>query len=254
MKHISDEELLAQHTTAAIAERLDQNQSHGTLGDIILGGVDGTVTTFAIISGVAGTGMEKGVLVAFVLGVANVLADGFSMGISNFLKAKSDQQNVERFRKIEEGHIDRIPELEKEEVRQIFARKGFEGDLLEEIVVVVTRDRKLWVDTMLTDEWGLQISPMAPVRSGLLTFGAFVAAGMLPLLPLLLGLRGTIGEQQIFMLCSVVTGFTFLLLGALRGRTLGESVTRSALETLFVGAVAAALAYFAGEVLGGLVR
>jgi VIT1/CCC1 family predicted Fe2+/Mn2+ transporter len=253
MKNTTDDELLAEHSDSAIAKRLDQRFLHGTLGDVVLGGVDGTITTFAIVSGVAGVGLEKGALIAFVLGLANVLADGFSMGISNYLKACSDLQTVERFREIEEEHIQRVPEFEKEEVRQIYARKGFSGELLEQITNVITSDKKIWIDTMLTEEWGLQIVPTSPVRSGFITFSSFIAAGLIPLMPLLLAFGETIAEGDIFIYCACLTACTFVLLGAIRGKVLGGSMVKSSIETLCMGAVAAALAYFVGEVLGRLI-
>ncbi len=251
---ISDEQLTAEHTHEAISERIENNQLHGALGDLVLGGVDGAITTFAIVSGVAGTGMSGGVLVAFVLGVANVIADGFSMGVSNYLKARSDQQNVERFRKIEEIHIDRVPEAEKEEVRQIFQKKGFSGEVLEEIVQVITKDRELWINTMLSDEWGLQTSPTSPIRSGVLTFTAFLLAGIVPLLPLLLGFGELATPREIFQLSAICTAGTFLVMGAIRGKVMHQSPTKSALETLLVGGTAAALAYFTGNLLAELIQ
>ena len=91
-----------------------------------------------------------------MLGLANVLADGLSMAVSNYLRARADGELLQRFRDMEEAHIDEIPEGEREEIRQIFAGKGFDGPILEQIVTVITKDRRRWVDTMLTEEWGLR--------------------------------------------------------------------------------------------------
>jgi len=245
--HLHDE-----HSHEAIAARLDSDLIHGDLGDVVLGAVDGTVTTFAIVSGIAGTGLESGVLVAFILGLSNVLADGFSMGASNYLKARSDQQLIDNYRRIEEHHIDHVPEYEREEVRQIYSRKGFSGQLLEDIVATITSDRDRWVNTMLTDEWGLQLSQISPLRSGLLTFAAFLFAGLIPLAPLLLGLYPNWTNHDIFLLSAVLTSGVFLVTGALRGVVLRVSVLRSAFETLLVGGIAAAIAYLLGVLLSGI--
>src|SRR5688500_11987165 len=159
----------------------------------MLGAVDGAVTTFAIVSGAAGAGLPNGIVL--VLGFSNVLADGFSMAAGNFLRARSDQQHLERFRRMEETHIDRIPEGEREEIRQIFQGKGFEGEMLEKIVKVITDDRQQWVNTMLTEEWGLQLHPPSPWLSGLATMAAFVMAGLVPLLPLIFMLHRRAGDS-----------------------------------------------------------
>jgi VIT1/CCC1 family predicted Fe2+/Mn2+ transporter len=233
------------HTQDAIAGRLAAATRHSYLGDFVLGAVDGAVTTFAIVAGAAGAGMTSGV--ALVLGIANVLADGFSMAAGNFLKARSDQQLLEQFRRIEESHIDRIPEGEREEVRQIFRAKGFEGDVLEQIVHVITEDRKQWVNTMLTEEWGLRLELPSPWKAGSATMAAFVLAGLVPLVPLVFALRGQANDA--FAICSFLTGATFFGIGLARGRTLGQHPVWSGLETLFIGGAAAALAYVVGRLL-----
>ena len=132
-------DLREEHTSEAIATRLASATEHSYLGDFVLGAIDGAVTTFAIVSGVAGAGMSAGV--AIVLGFANVLADGFSMAVSNYFKARSDHDVVDRARRLEEVHIDKNPEGEREEVRQIFMAKGFDGDLLEKLTDTLTENR-----------------------------------------------------------------------------------------------------------------
>lgn len=253
MPSISPDELDRQHTDEAIAARIAARVSHSYVGDFVLGAVDGAVTTFAIVSGVAGTQIEGGVLIAFVLGVANVLADGFSMAVSNYLKTKADQQVVERFRRLEEMHIDRIPDREREEIRQIFAAKGFEGEVLDEIVRVITDDRRQWVDTMLTEEWGLQLDGPTPWKAALVTFGAFLLAGMVPLLPLLLVFHGDLSPMTIFTTSAVATALTFFVTGLFRGRVVHQPMLRSAVETLVMGGLAAGLAYFVGVLLQGMI-
>ena len=151
------------HTEEAIARRLAAATSHSYLGDFVLGAVDGAVTTFAVVAGGAGAGLSNGVVL--VLGLSNVVADGFSMAAGNFLRARADQLTLERFRRLEEAHIERIPEGEREEVRQIFQAKGFEGEVLDKIVSVITEDRQQWVNTMLTEEWGLRLAPPSPWRA-----------------------------------------------------------------------------------------
>lgn len=211
--------------------------------------MDGAVTTFAVVSGTAGASLSPGV--AIVLGLANLLADGFSMAVGNYLSTKTEREVVERARRKEEAHIDQIPEGEREEVRQIFAGKGFEGEVLEQIVEVITNDRRQWVDTMITEEHGLRLETPSPTIAALVTFGAFGLAGLVPLLPFLF--VDASESDLVFAGSSIATAGTFFLIGWFRGHLLVQSRWRSAAEALAVGISAAALAYGVGAVLHGLV-
>jgi vacuolar iron transporter family protein len=237
------------HTPAAIRERIERGPSHSYLGDFVLGAIDGCVTTFAVVAGVAGAELAPAVVI--ILGLANLLADGFSMAASNFLSSKSNREMVERIRRMEETHIDLVPDAEREEIRQIFAGKGFDGGLLEKIVEVITRDRRRWVDTMITEEWGLQLDAPQPWRSGAATFAAFVLAGSVPLLPFVLPIPWTAGTA--FAVSAAATGVTFVLVGVAKGYVVQRSPFWSGLETLLVGGGAAALAYGVGFALRAIV-
>jgi VIT1/CCC1 family predicted Fe2+/Mn2+ transporter len=239
------------HTPEAIHERITSSTAHSYLSDFVLGAIDGCVTTFAVVAGVAGADLPQGVGVVIVLGLANLLADGFSMAAGNFLGTKSDRQIVERTRRMEDMHIDLVPEAEREEIRQIFAEKGFGGDLLEKIVKVITRDRKRWIDTMVTEEWGLQLETPSPWKAASATFAAFVLAGAVPLLPFLLPLSWT--AASMFTASAIATAVTFFAVGVAKGYVVQRSPTWSGFETLFVGGGAAVLAYAVGYVLRALI-
>ncbi len=237
------------HTQEAIARRLKAATRHSYLGDFILGAVDGAVTTFAIVAGAAGAQLENNVVL--ILGLANVLADGLSMAAGNFLRARADQQLLAQFRLLEELHIDTIPEGEREEVRQIFRAKGFEGDVLEKIVQVITEDRQQWVNTMLTEEWGLRLDPPSPWKAGMATFVAFLLAGMIPLLPAIVNLHGH--ADITFFYSSIFTGVTFFVIGIIRGRVIDGRPLIAGFETFAIGGGAALVAYLVGVLLDRVV-
>jgi len=231
--------LHADHTPDAIHARLSSAAERSYLGDGVLGAMDGSVTTFAIVAGAVGARLPAGA--ALVLGLANVFADGFSMAVGNYLRAKADRAVVARARAIEEHHIETIPDGEREEIRQIFSRKGFGGEVLDEIVAVITRDRNRWVDTMLTEELGLQLDPPRPLRAAGVTFAAFLAAGIVPLLPFLFFV------EQRFAASAFATALCFLVIGCIKGRLVRGSVGLNAFETLLVGGAAASLAFLVGH-------
>ena len=111
-----------EHSRDAIRERLDAGPTHNYLRDWIYGGIDGAVTTLAVVTGVAGAQLSNWVVL--VLGFANLFADGFSMAASNYLGTKAEHDDWRRLEHIEYRHIELEPEGEREEVRQIFERKG----------------------------------------------------------------------------------------------------------------------------------
>src|SRR3989344_9642857 len=150
------------------------------IGDLIYGANDGIITTFAVVAGAVGASLSPAVII--ILGFANIFADGISMGASNYLSIRSEQDYARAQRTREEWEIDHLREIEVDEIREIFEKKGFKGADLEKAVEIITSNRKVWVDTMMKDELRIMEEDDAePVRHGLATFAAFSAAGLLPL-------------------------------------------------------------------------
>lgn len=239
------------HSPDAISRRLDRGPEHSYLRDFIYGAIDGAVTTFAVVCGVAGAGLSSGVVI--VLGLANLVADGFSMAVSNFLGTRAEHQMREKARREEQQHIKVFPEGEKEEIRQIFARKGFDGEELERVVEVITSDMKRWVDTMLQEELGLALEGPNPIKAALTTFLAFFTVGSIPLLVFIWNWFSGVEISGPFFWSSVATGVAFFVVGALKGRFVSHAKYKSGLETLLIGGAAASLAYLIGLLLKGLV-
>lgn len=229
-----------EHTREAIAARI-AGANHNYIRDFIYGGVDGAVTTFAVVSGVAGA--ELSTKIVLILGFANLVADGFSMAASNFLGTRAEIDDYHRIEAIEHRHIELEPEGEREEVREIYRAKGFEGEELETAVALITADKERWVKTMLTEEYGLPAEIRSPWLAAFSTFSAFVVCGLVPLLPYLFGANSS------FLVACLMTGVTFFLIGSFKSRWSTHSWLRSGLETLFVGALAAGLAYGVGVLL-----
>jgi VIT1/CCC1 family predicted Fe2+/Mn2+ transporter len=230
--------LVESHHPDAIRRRLAGGRRHSYLGDAVFGGIDGCVTTFAVVSGAAGGGFSSAVII--VLGLANLLADGFSMAAGNYQSTRTQGEAVERARKHEARHIAEVPEGEREEVRQIFATKGFEGETLEKVVDVITRNRDVWIDTMLKEEIGVHPDTPRPLRAALATLTAFVLVGGIPLLPFFF-----LGQslQAALLVSTLATGVTFFAIGTAKGLAVGRPLVRSGAETFLVGGTAAAVAY-----------
>jgi VIT1/CCC1 family predicted Fe2+/Mn2+ transporter len=226
------------HTPAAIEQRLRAGPKHSYLRDFIYGAVDGAVTTFAVVSGVAGADLSAGVVI--ILGIANLCAEA----------TRAEKQLLDSARRAEELHISLVPDGEREEVRQILQGKGFGGEDLERLVTVITKDKRQWVDMMLKEELGLSLHGPSPLRAACSTLFAFLVAGSLPILPFVIQVMMPISRP--FLCSTVLTGFAFFMIGAAKARYTGRSWHWSGWETLGVGGGAAGLAYLAGLILKGM--
>jgi VIT1/CCC1 family predicted Fe2+/Mn2+ transporter len=229
------------HSQEAIRSRLASGPRMSYLRDWIYGGIDGAVTTFAIVSGVVGA--EFSPVVILVLGFANLLADGFSMAASNFSGTRAEREEIRQLSEVEHRHISEEPDGEREEVRQIYRRKGFEGKDLEKVVDVLTADRDRWIQTMLTEEYGLPLGIRSPMLAATSTFSAFLVCGVVPILPFLFR------SSQAFLWSAVFTGLVFFAIGAVKSKWSPMSWWKSGIETFGVGAGAAAIAYAIGHLL-----
>ncbi len=213
------------------------------LRDAVLGGMDGCITTFAIIAGSSGASLPG--LIVIILGFSNLVADGLSMAIGNYLGVKSEREQLQAAYREEQEHIDLIPEGEKEEIRQIFRGKGFEGEPLERIVETVTSNRNWWVDVMIREEWGLSPISIKPLHAALVTFFAFVAVGIVPLFPYLLFTFDNAASG--FATSCVATALAFVAIGIGRAKMTRASTRRCMLETFLAGGIAASAAYGIGH-------
>ena len=215
------------------------------VSDWILGGIDGAVTTFAIVAGVVGAALEWQVII--ILGLANLLADGFSMAASNYSAVKSDADDVKRLWKMEEEHIRDVPEGEREEIRQILIAKGLTDTTLEDAVDAICANEKTWIETMLIEEFGVMPESRDPIKAGLATFSAFLVCGAVPLVPFVFSLGHS------FELAIVATGVVFFVIGAAKSLWALTPWWRSGLETLAIGMAAAGVSYAIGYWLKGLI-
>ena len=226
------------HSPEEIARRIAETNKPSHLRDVIYGAIDGAVTTFAIVAGVVGAELSTKVIIA--LGIANVLADGFSMAAGNYSGTKAELDDARRLRAIEERHVRLEPDGERAELREILAQKGLSGDTLDAAVTAIAKNRTTWIDMMLVEEYGLSPVDPHPLRAAQATFLAFLAAGMVPLLPYFFVLPNP------FEWSIALTGITFFAVGTLKSRWSLAPWWRSGMETLAIGGVAAAIAYFVG--------
>jgi len=217
------------------------------LRDGIYGGLDGIITTFGCVSGVAGA--ELSCWLALILGLANLVADGLSMAVGNYIGTKSEIEFERKERQREEEEVDLYPEEERDEIREIYYNKGFRGANLEMVVDVICSNRKVWIDTMMVEECGILPEERDPIRAATVTFLSFNIAGAIPLLVYVAALYFPSVVPIAYELCVFVTLCAIFALGAIKGFVAGTWWLKSGIEMLLLGSIAAGAAYYIGFVL-----
>jgi VIT1/CCC1 family predicted Fe2+/Mn2+ transporter len=175
------------------------------------------------------------------------------MAASNFLGTRAEDQQRDRLRRIEEEHIDRIPDGEREEIRQIMQAQGFKDAELDRAVDIITADRRQWIEMMLKEEYGVPLAGPVAWKAATATFIAFLVIGLIPLLPFLLRLLTGSEVPAPYLWSTLMTGAAFFVVGAAKSRFVDQHWSWSGLETLTVGGGAAALAYVCGVLLKSVV-
>lgn len=221
------------------------------LAEFVYGGIDGSITTFAVVAGAAGAGLDSAIVI--ILGFANLLADGFAMSVGAYLSTKSERDNYQKHKRIEYWEVDNMPEIERNEVRDIFRAKGFEGELLEQVVGVITSDKNRWVETMMQNELEMIPSGKNPFSVGGMTFFSFITIGFIPLLVYVLDYTVGFRGADKFFSASVLTFIAFIAIGFLKSYVNETARLKGIVETVLLGGIAATLAYFVGDFLEKLV-
>lgn len=185
-----------------------------------------------------------------LLGLAALLADGFSMAAGAYLGTKSEREFIENERCRAIDTIVEAPEEAKEQTVQLLEKKGVPSTLRHRFVRLISGNRRLWRDFLVSQEQGLTPpESSSPMTNGLATFLALAAAGFVPLVFLLMPAEVTYGAT--FLLSAVATAIALFVLGAVRARVTQGRELHSGLEVLPIGGIAAGFAFAAGFLLQG---
>ncbi|MDH3708380.1 MAG: VIT1/CCC1 transporter family protein [Cyclobacteriaceae bacterium] len=228
------------------------SQNHGDfLREFVYGGFDGGVTTFAVVAGATGAHFDSAVII--ILGLANLLADGFSMSVGSYLSVKSDRERYLKYQRFENWGVENIPEMERDEIKEIYYNKGLRGKVLEKVVKVITADKELWVEEMMKGEFDLIPEKKSPLAAGWYTFLSFLLIGFIPLVPFIFAFSGWAFLSSTFAITCLVTALAFIVIGLIKAHINHTSKRWAVIETLALGAAAATLAYFTGSLLENIV-
>jgi VIT1/CCC1 family predicted Fe2+/Mn2+ transporter len=220
--------------------KVDPHRQGEGLSDVILGGQDGLVNTLGVILGIAAATGDPRVVLAG--GLAATMAEAVAMGGVAYTSLQAERAYYEAERAREHRHIDNAPEVERNELVQIYADKGFEGKLLDRIVNKICEDREVWINVMMAEEHGLAPIPKyKPLKNALLVFSAALIGSLIPLTPFFF--LGT----GIGMLVAIVVSIAALFgVGVYKARVMVGHPGRSGLEMAAIGIACAMVGYAVG--------
>lgn len=242
----------AHHLNSSVARRSLHHENKNTgrfLSEIILGGQDGLVNTLGVILGIAAASSDLRIVVAG--GLAGAMAEAVSMGAVGYTSKVAERDYYLSELKREELEIENIPQEEIQEVREIYEKKGFKGNLLEEVVKVVTSDKKVWLNTMMQEE--LKLSPVddgQPFKSAFLIGISSFLGAVIPLLPfgLFYFLDGQLSTQVFLaaVIALVLSALTLFIVGAIKSKLTVGVWYRSGFSMVLIGILSAMVGYAVG--------
>lgn len=221
----------------------EQHGTNNSLRDVILGGQDGLVNMLGIALGVVAAGGSTHVLV--VTGIAAAITESISMGAVAYTSFGSDRDFYLAEKKREQAEISSRPEEEREEIREIYAAKGFEGQLLDDVVSRITSNRETWVSTMMNEELHLQpVEQRSLVRSAVIVTVATLIGHLIPLIPFVVATR-----TPAIVAAIALSSVTLFAVGVYSAKTLVGDWRKSGMQMVAIGLGAAALGFLIGRLL-----
>jgi predicted membrane protein (TIGR00267 family) len=219
---------------------VDPHRHQSSLSDIILGGQDGVVNVLGVILGVAAASSDPRIVLA--AGVAAGMAESVSMAAVAFTSRRAEQARYESELARERRHVERVPELESEEIRQSFRTKGFDGELLEQIVATITSNKEVWVAIMMAEEVKLApIDRRATWRASAVVGAAALVGSALPLVPFV-----WLAVRTAMLTAVVLAAVTLFAVGAYKSVTTVGHWLWGGLELSGIGIAAAAIGWAVG--------
>lgn len=218
----------------------DQHRQASRLSDIILGGQDGLVNVLGVILGVAAATSDPRIVM--VAGLSAAFAESVSMGAVAYTSTLADADFYEAERAREFRHITEIPHLERNEIRTIYAAKGFKGELLDRIVETITANEEVWVAVMMSEEHKIHHTDRRQaVKSALVVGFSAIIGSLIPLVPFTL-----LPVAHSMCAAVVVTAFVLFGVGVYKAKAMVGHPWKSGLEMAFIGTLSALVGYAIG--------
>jgi VIT1/CCC1 family predicted Fe2+/Mn2+ transporter len=242
---LSDADPPHPHPSRYTRERWHRAGQGESLRNFVFGTSDGLITVLAFVAGVSASLAQRHLVL--LAGLSEMFAGALSMGLGAFLGARAERDLYHRERAREMREVREVPHLERDELRQIYRKKGFEGDELERVVDVLTATTKRWVDVMMAEELGLARPTSSATKAGVVVGLSYLVAASVPLLPyLFLPMRTALFASV------VLTGVVLLAVGVGKARFTNRPPLRGAIETLLAGWAGTAVCWGIGQLASHL--
>lgn len=222
-------------------------KSSAFISDIVIGMADGLTVPFALAAGLSGAVHTNDIVIT--AGIAEIVAGSIAMGLGGYLAGKTEQEHYAAEWKREEEEVDRVPEREKAEVRELFAGYGLSEESQHVIADEMSRDKRKWVEFMMKFELGLEEPHANRARNSAATIGiAYVVGGIIPLC----GYIFTDTPNSGLQFSSVLTVLCLFIFGYYKSKITGQDPLKGALKVTFIGVIAAAAAFFVARMFDQL--
>ena len=219
-------------------------QSSDTLRDIVIGMSDGLTVPFALAAGLSGAVVSSAIIV--IAGIAEISAGSIAMGLGGYLAGQTERDHYASELKREYDEVERVPEIEKQEVRDFFKQIGLSEEVQHKATEEIARDKKQWVDFMMRYELGLEEpDPKRAAKSALNIGLSYIAGGIIPLSPYIF-INNSIEALKISVIATLLCLFVF---GYFKSKMTGVNAIGGAIKVTLIGAVAAAAAFGIAKLL-----
>ena len=213
-------------------------QSPAALRDIVIGMSDGLTVPFALAAGLSGAIISSDIVV--IAGIAEIAAGSIAMGLGGYLAGKTEQDHYKSELKREYDEVERLPEREKQEVRDFFKQIGLSEEVQQKATEEIAKDKKQWVDFMMKYELGLEEpDPKRATKSALNIGLSYIAGGIIPLSPYFF-IENSTEALKISVIATLICLFIF---GYFKSKMTGVSAFSGAIKVTLIGAIAAAAAF-----------
>ncbi|GAB4052868.1 VIT1/CCC1 transporter family protein [Spirosoma litoris] len=213
-------------------------RSSDMISDIVIGMSDGLTVPFALAAGLSGAVANSSLVVT--AGIAEIVAGSIAMGLGGYLAGRTEADHYDSERRRETREVETMPEREKEEVRDVFARMGLNSDLQKVIADELAKDKTKWIDFMMQYELGLDKPDPNRATKSALTIGlSYVAGGLIPLSPYFI----LASPHEALLFSCGLTLICLFVFGYFKSKVTGQPPILGAVKVMLIGALAAAAAF-----------